>query len=165
MSNVFLELGGDSKTYLFIYLLVYVCIYLFIHSSCIIFYCSLVCPLHYCSDFRPFFTIHDTEFKEYTTRTQAPWVICSISLNPSEANLTNKNISEPIIVRWNLEVWPLKWKLYMSTQCTVCVGIEAPPTHPKKLKVILSCAKLARGVSFSLLFVTCFLAAPTSSWE
>ncbi|XP_074609232.1 protein DENND6A-like isoform X1 [Acropora palmata] len=33
---------------------------------------SLISPLHYCSDFRPFFTIHDTEFKEYTTRTQAP---------------------------------------------------------------------------------------------
>ena len=34
--------------------------------------CSLISPLHYCSDYRPFFTIHDTEFKEYTTRTQAP---------------------------------------------------------------------------------------------
>lgn len=33
---------------------------------------SLITPLHYCSDYRPFFTIHDTEFKEYTTRTQAP---------------------------------------------------------------------------------------------
>ncbi|XP_078270729.1 protein DENND6A isoform X3 [Rhinoraja longicauda] len=36
---------------------------------------ALVCcvsPLKYCSDFRPYFTIHDSEFKEYTTRTQAP---------------------------------------------------------------------------------------------
>ncbi|XP_048580256.1 protein DENND6A [Nematostella vectensis] len=33
---------------------------------------TLIAPLHYCSDFRPFFTIHDSEFKEYTTRTQAP---------------------------------------------------------------------------------------------
>ncbi|KAM4650627.1 LOW QUALITY PROTEIN: protein DENND6A [Discoglossus pictus] len=31
-----------------------------------------ISPLKYCSDFRPYFTIHDTEFKEYTTRTQAP---------------------------------------------------------------------------------------------
>lgn len=31
-----------------------------------------VAPLKYCSDFRPYFTIHDAEFKEYTTRTQAP---------------------------------------------------------------------------------------------
>ncbi|KAG8432007.1 hypothetical protein GDO86_020330 [Hymenochirus boettgeri] len=31
-----------------------------------------IAPLKYCSDFRPYFTIHDTEFKEYTTRTQAP---------------------------------------------------------------------------------------------
>uniref|UniRef100_UPI00398F8771 DENN/MADD domain containing 6Aa isoform X3 n=1 Tax=Pristiophorus japonicus TaxID=55135 RepID=UPI00398F8771 len=33
---------------------------------------SCVSPLKYCSDFRPYFTIHDSEFKEYTTRTQAP---------------------------------------------------------------------------------------------
>ncbi|XP_054843673.1 protein DENND6B [Eublepharis macularius] len=29
-------------------------------------------PLKYCCDYRPYFTIHDSEFKEYTTRTQAP---------------------------------------------------------------------------------------------
>uniref|UniRef100_A0A665VUM2 DENN/MADD domain containing 6Aa n=1 Tax=Echeneis naucrates TaxID=173247 RepID=A0A665VUM2_ECHNA len=34
--------------------------------------CSCISPLRYCSDFRPYFTIHDSEFKEYTTRTQAP---------------------------------------------------------------------------------------------
>uniref|UniRef100_A0A8C5QEZ7 DENN domain containing 6B n=1 Tax=Leptobrachium leishanense TaxID=445787 RepID=A0A8C5QEZ7_9ANUR len=33
---------------------------------------SCISPLKFCSDFRPYFTIHDTEFKEYTTRTQAP---------------------------------------------------------------------------------------------
>uniref|UniRef100_A0A674PAJ8 DENN/MADD domain containing 6Aa n=1 Tax=Takifugu rubripes TaxID=31033 RepID=A0A674PAJ8_TAKRU len=33
---------------------------------------SCISPLRYCSDFRPYFTIHDSEFKEYTTRTQAP---------------------------------------------------------------------------------------------
>uniref|UniRef100_A0A672LNE1 Protein DENND6A-like n=1 Tax=Sinocyclocheilus grahami TaxID=75366 RepID=A0A672LNE1_SINGR len=33
---------------------------------------SCISPLCYCSDFRPYFTIHDSEFKEYTTRTQAP---------------------------------------------------------------------------------------------
>lgn len=31
-----------------------------------------ISPLKYFSDFRPYFTIHDSEFKEYTTRTQAP---------------------------------------------------------------------------------------------
>lgn len=41
---------------------------------------SCIAPLRYCSDFRPYFTIHDSEFKEYTTRTQAPWVSpCSLS--------------------------------------------------------------------------------------
>nr|XP_057911678.1 DENN/MADD domain containing 6Aa isoform X1 [Doryrhamphus excisus] len=33
---------------------------------------SCISPLRYSSDFRPYFTIHDSEFKEYTTRTQAP---------------------------------------------------------------------------------------------
>ncbi|XP_067110533.1 protein DENND6B isoform X1 [Osmerus mordax] len=33
---------------------------------------SSISPLRYCCDFRPYFTIHDSEFKEYTTRTQAP---------------------------------------------------------------------------------------------
>ncbi|CAL1527157.1 unnamed protein product [Lymnaea stagnalis] len=33
---------------------------------------NMIAPLKFCSDFRPYFTIHDSEFKEYTTRTQAP---------------------------------------------------------------------------------------------
>ena len=33
---------------------------------------SCISRLKYFSDFRPYFTIHDSEFKEYTTRTQAP---------------------------------------------------------------------------------------------
>ncbi|NXN27044.1 DEN6B protein, partial [Nycticryphes semicollaris] len=33
---------------------------------------SCMAPLRYCCDYRPYFTIHDSEFKEYTTRTQAP---------------------------------------------------------------------------------------------
>ncbi|XP_077356439.1 protein DENND6B isoform X2 [Festucalex cinctus] len=33
---------------------------------------SSIAPLKFCCDFRPYFTIHDSEFREYTTRTQAP---------------------------------------------------------------------------------------------
>lgn len=35
---------------------------------------SLSClqPLRFCCDFRPYFTVHDSEFKEFSTRTQAP---------------------------------------------------------------------------------------------
>nr|XP_023487085.1 protein DENND6B isoform X7 [Equus caballus] len=29
-------------------------------------------PLKFCCDYRPYFTIHDSEFREFTTRTQAP---------------------------------------------------------------------------------------------
>ncbi|CAH0391180.1 unnamed protein product [Bemisia tabaci] len=33
---------------------------------------SMIVPLKYHADFRPYFTIHDNEFKEYTSRAQAP---------------------------------------------------------------------------------------------
>ncbi|CAH1784707.1 unnamed protein product, partial [Owenia fusiformis] len=33
---------------------------------------SMIWPLKFCTDYRPYFTIHDSEFKEYTTKTQAP---------------------------------------------------------------------------------------------
>ncbi|XP_049617477.1 protein DENND6B isoform X2 [Syngnathus scovelli] len=33
---------------------------------------SSIAPLKFCCDFRPYFTVHDSEFREYTTRTQAP---------------------------------------------------------------------------------------------
>ncbi|XP_075900475.1 protein DENND6B [Nelusetta ayraudi] len=33
---------------------------------------SSICPLKFFCDFRPYFTIHDSEFREFTTRTQAP---------------------------------------------------------------------------------------------
>ncbi|XP_053775819.1 protein DENND6B isoform X2 [Desmodus rotundus] len=33
---------------------------------------SCLQPLRFCCDYRPYFTIHDSEFKEFTTRTQAP---------------------------------------------------------------------------------------------
>ncbi|CAG2105847.1 unnamed protein product [Medioppia subpectinata] len=43
---------------------------------------SLILPLKYGSDFRPFFTIHDSEFKEYTTKTQSPPPIILGVTNP-----------------------------------------------------------------------------------
>ncbi|XP_066995986.2 protein DENND6A [Anabrus simplex] len=33
---------------------------------------SMVAPLMFCADYRPYFTIHDSEFKEYTTKAHAP---------------------------------------------------------------------------------------------
>ncbi|XP_041059586.1 protein DENND6B isoform X2 [Carcharodon carcharias] len=43
-----------------------------ISSDTVLALTSCIAPLRYCCDYRPYFTIHDTEFKEYTTRTQAP---------------------------------------------------------------------------------------------
>uniref|UniRef100_H2YY44 UDENN domain-containing protein n=1 Tax=Ciona savignyi TaxID=51511 RepID=H2YY44_CIOSA len=42
-------------------------------SSTVLALVSSISPLRYCSDYRPYFTIHDSEFKEYTTKTQAPF--------------------------------------------------------------------------------------------
>ena len=41
---------------------------------------SCLQPLKFCCDFRPYFTIHDSEFKELTTRTQAPTGLMSSEL-------------------------------------------------------------------------------------
>ncbi|XP_069764407.1 protein DENND6B isoform X8 [Narcine bancroftii] len=43
-----------------------------ISSDTVLALISCIAPLKYCCDYRPYFTIHDNEFKEYTTRTQAP---------------------------------------------------------------------------------------------
>ncbi|KAM6436358.1 protein DENND6B isoform 2-T2 [Liasis olivaceus] len=43
-----------------------------VSSEVVLALASCLAPLKYCCDFRPYFTIHDSEFKEYTTRTQAP---------------------------------------------------------------------------------------------
>ena len=53
---------------------------------------SMIWPLKYAKDYRPYFTIHDSEFTEYTTKTQAPFVllpaVCYNSCNDvyTEAN-------------------------------------------------------------------------------
>uniref|UniRef100_A0A4X2JYZ6 DENN domain containing 6B n=1 Tax=Vombatus ursinus TaxID=29139 RepID=A0A4X2JYZ6_VOMUR len=43
-----------------------------ISSEMVLALTSCLTPLKFCCDYRPYFTIHDSEFKEYTTRTQAP---------------------------------------------------------------------------------------------
>ncbi|KAK5849518.1 hypothetical protein PBY51_009154 [Eleginops maclovinus] len=42
----------------------------------------MISPLRFCCDFRPYFTIHDSEFREYTTRTQAPPCVVLGVTNP-----------------------------------------------------------------------------------
>lgn len=32
----------------------------------------MIFPLRFCADYRPYFTIHDTDFKEYTLKSSAP---------------------------------------------------------------------------------------------
>ena len=48
---------------------------------------SVISPLKYSRDYRPFFTIHDSEFKEYTSKKQSPYVFAK--LVPFEMTLIN----------------------------------------------------------------------------
>lgn len=43
---------------------------------------STIAPLKYCADYRPYFTIHDSEFKEYTTDAQTPPAVILGVTNP-----------------------------------------------------------------------------------
>lgn len=63
---------------------------------------SCVSPLRCCSDFRPYFTIHDSEFKEYTTRTQAPSVTLLLlplrHIYSANNDLTRRFFSRPSVI-------------------------------------------------------------------
>ncbi|XP_072401870.1 protein DENND6A isoform X1 [Diabrotica undecimpunctata] len=41
-------------------------------SSMVLALTRLICPLQYCGDYRPYFTIHDSEFKQFTSKSQGP---------------------------------------------------------------------------------------------
>lgn len=43
---------------------------------------SMITPLKYCADHRPYFTIHDSEFKEYTTDAPTPPAVILGVTNP-----------------------------------------------------------------------------------
>ncbi|CAK9826156.1 Protein DENND6A [Anthophora retusa] len=43
---------------------------------------AMIAPLKYCADHRPYFTIHDTEFKEYTTDAPSPPAVILGVTNP-----------------------------------------------------------------------------------
>ncbi|XP_075750871.1 protein DENND6B isoform X4 [Rhipicephalus microplus] len=71
---------------------------------------GLVWPLRYCADYRPFFTIHDSEFKEYTAGSRClPSVILGVT-NPFFAK--------------TLQHWPHVLRL----------GDDPVPDSPQKLK-------------------------------
>ncbi|KAK2194231.1 hypothetical protein NP493_1g03008 [Ridgeia piscesae] len=48
---------------------------------------SIIWPLKYSMDYRPYFTIHDSEFSEYTTKTQAPPSVILGVTNPFFAKM------------------------------------------------------------------------------
>lgn len=42
----------------------------------------MIVPFKYCSDYRPYFTIHDSEFKEYTSDVAVPPAVILGVTNP-----------------------------------------------------------------------------------
>uniref|UniRef100_T1IWF4 UDENN domain-containing protein n=1 Tax=Strigamia maritima TaxID=126957 RepID=T1IWF4_STRMM len=75
---------------------------------------SMIWPLKYCGDFRPFFTIHDSEFKEYTTKTQAPPPVILGVTNPFFAK--------------TLQHWPHILRI------GDCISGNSPGSHKNKIK-------------------------------
>lgn len=60
---------------------------------------SCLQPLRFCCDFRPYFTIHDSEFKELTTRTQAPTGLMSSELGSPRCQgtyLSKSSLKNPL---------------------------------------------------------------------
>lgn len=74
---------------------------------------SLIAPLAYCAETRPYFTIHDSEFKEFTQRQQGP--------PPVVLGVTNPFFSK------TLQHWPHTIRLID--------GLTGTPNQPKLKKV------------------------------
>lgn len=72
---------------------------------------SMIWPLRFCADYRPFFTIHDSEFKEYTSPNQAPPSVILGVTNPFFAK--------------TLQHWPH----------IVRIGDDFPAGSPQKHKI------------------------------
>ncbi|KAB7507083.1 Protein DENND6B [Armadillidium nasatum] len=87
---------------------------------------SLISPLKYCGDYRPNFTIHDSEFKEYTIRASAPPNVILGVTNPFFA----KTLQHwPHIIRVCKEAGSGKAKL--SKQKTLKVVEHKPGVYTK----------------------------------
>lgn len=47
----------------------------------------IISPLKYCGDYRPYFTIHDSEFKQFTSKAQGPPPVVLGVTNPFFAKI------------------------------------------------------------------------------
>lgn len=73
---------------------------------------SLISPLSYCAESRPYFTIHDSEFKEFTQRPQGP--------PPIIIGVTNPFFTKP------LQNWPHTIRLIDQQNATVTSSLLVP---------------------------------------
>jgi hypothetical protein len=83
---------------------------------------NMIQPLRYSADFRPFFTIHDSDFKEYTTKTQSP---PSVILG----------VTNPFFVK-TLQHWPHVVRIGEMTEVTISRTLDRLKPKTKTLKTL-----------------------------
>ncbi|ESN94997.1 hypothetical protein HELRODRAFT_87300 [Helobdella robusta] len=125
---------------------------------------SLIWPVRYACDFRPFFTIHDSEFREYTSSSQIPPSVILGVTNPFFA----KTLQHwPHIIRvgdasegWWGGGWVVCWKVKSHKSLDVYPGLYTRYVpFLKRDKTFLK--KLMKGLS--VLFSPSSLSLPSSS--
>lgn len=108
---------------------------------------SIISPLNFCADYRPYFTIHDSEFKEYTSQSHLPPSVILGVTNPFFA----KTLQHwPHIIRTcdSIQTNPKQNKLKKGTNLKMLDSKPGVYTHYrpylKRDKAILS--KLLKGI-------------------
>ena len=79
---------------------------------------SMISPLRYSLDYRPFFTIHDSDFKEFTTKTQSPYVFALLSSYIWYSIDTFKHLIQELLLHLNYKLYSL---------LTLCTENHKPP--------------------------------------
>ena len=87
----------------------------------------MIAPLTYCAESRPYFTIHDSEFKEFTQRTQGPPPIILGVTNPFFAK--------------TLQNWPHTIRLAEAHSNAAAAGLSTSIMQ-EKLRKVKSSSKL-----------------------
>ncbi|XP_034948891.1 protein DENND6A [Chelonus insularis] len=108
---------------------------------------ATIAPLKYCSDYRPYFTIHDSEFKEYTTDASTPPPVILGVTNPFFAKTLQR---WPHIIRVgdNISIENQKYRIKKTDSLKILDSKPGVYTQYKpflqKDKTILK--KLLRGI-------------------
>ncbi|KAL6737511.1 hypothetical protein Aduo_011147 [Ancylostoma duodenale] len=96
---------------------------------------SLIAPLRYHNDYRPFFTIHDSEFKEYSSKSRAPylpmtgnWMMLNEGVLEETCPRVILGVTNPFFIK-ALDHWPHILKVGDTVE-----GSETPERQEKTRK-------------------------------